>query len=260
MTARTVLPSYLLASTVLLASGAGIAAAQGAVYKNADFDLTGATVTHLTDLEMLVFEQQVAGTAGGTTPKAHGGLDGAPVLGYVFPTSLPASTVGFGAANGIVALAVTSHPDFDDTPLWDENGDGDFGNDGVRWHTHWVLLGKDPRVPGGLSVKEFTKADAVVLPPTNPGMPMYMDAPGFAVTTRGRSVKVLVPVSRLRLDGPPAFSFDAVTCYMQVSAPKGGHAHDAAAAKPMLGVYEVFEVLSGDLSLPYTVTRRPARD
>jgi hypothetical protein len=65
-----------------------------------------------------------------------------------------------------------------------------------------------------------------------------------------------VPVSRLRLDGPPAFSFDAVTCYMQVFTPKGSHPHGAAAAKPMLGVYDVFEVLSGDLSLPYTVQRR----
>jgi hypothetical protein len=255
MTARALRSSYLFAPALLLAA-ATMAVAQGASYKTADFDLTAASVTHLSDLDLLVFEQQVAGTAGGTTPKPHGALDGAPVLGYVFPTSLPSTAVGFGRADGIVALAVTSHPDFDDTPLWDENGDGNFGNDGVRWHTHWVLLGKDARVPGGLSVKAFTKADAVVLPPTSPGMPMYMDSPGFAVATRGPSLKVLVPVSRLRLDGPPAFSFDAVTCYMQVFAPKGGHAHGAAAPKPMLGVYDVFEVLSGNLSLPYMVAKR----
>jgi hypothetical protein len=252
---RARLSSYLFVP-VVLASFTMHAAAQGASYKGPDFDLTAASVTHLADLDLLVFEQQVAGTAGGTTPKARGQLDGAPVLGYVFPTSLPSTAVGFGTVEGIVALAVTSHPDFDDTPLWDENGDGHFGNDGVRWHTHWVLLGKDPRVPGGLSVKEFTKADAVVLPPTNPGMPMYMDAPGFAVSTRGRSLNVLVPASRLRLDGPPAFSFDAVTCYLQVFAAKGGHAHGAEAPKPMLGVYDVFEVLSGDLSLPYRVQTR----
>ena len=255
MTARTSRSSCLFAPALLFA--ATTAAAQGSGYRNADFDLTAASVTHLADLDLLVFEQQVAGTAGGTTPKPRGALDGAPVLGYVFPTSLPSTAVGFGTAEGIVALAVTSHPDFDDTPLWDENGDGNFGNDGIRWHTHWVLLGKDARVPGGLSVKEFTKADAVVLPPTNPGMPMYMDAPGFAVSTRGRSLTVLVPVSRLRLDGAPAFRFDAVTCYLQVFAPKVGHAHGAGgAAKPMLGVYDVFEVLSGDLSLPYSVQRR----
>jgi hypothetical protein len=255
MTARVRRSSYQFAPALLLAA-ATTATAQGAAYKTADFDLTAASVTHVADLDLLVFEQQVAGTAGGTTPKPHGALDGAPVLGYVFPTSLPSTAVGFGATEGIVALAVTSHPDFDDTPLWDENGDGNFGNDGVRWHTHWVLLGKDARVPAGLSVKEFTKADALVLPPTNPGMPMYMDAPGFAVSTRGRSLKVLVPVSRLRLAGAPAFSFDAVPCYMQVFAPKDGHAHGGAAPKPMLGVYDVFEVLSGNLRLPYTVQRK----
>jgi hypothetical protein len=52
-----------------------------------------------------------------------------------------------------VALAVASQPDFDDMPLWDENGDGHYGNDGVRWHTHWVVLQKGARVPGDLSVK-----------------------------------------------------------------------------------------------------------
>jgi hypothetical protein len=255
MSARTRLSSYLLA-TAALAAAAAPAAAQGASYKGPDFDLTAASVTHLADLDLLVFEQRVAGTAGATVPTARGQLDGAPVLGYVFPTSLPSTAVGFAKAEGIVALAVTSHPDFDDTPLWDENGDGNFGNDGLRWHTHWVLLAKDARVPGGLSVKEFTKADAVVLPPTSPGMPMYMDAPGFAVSTRGPSLKVLVPASRLRLNGLPAFSFDAVTCFMQVYAPKDSDAHGGTAPKPMLGVYDVFEVLSGNLSLPYTVLRK----
>lgn len=230
--------------------------AQASGYKNADFDITAASVTHLADLDLLVFEQQAAGTAGRTTPTPRGQLDGAPVLGYVFPTSLTPDAVGFGSTAGIVALAVTAHPDFDDTPLWDENGDGNYGNDGVRWHPHWVVLVEDKRVAGGLSVKEFRKADAVVLPPTNPGMPMYMDSPGFAVTTRANTIRVLVPASRLRL-GPdgPTFRFDAVTCYMRVSAPSGGHAdgHDL----PMLGVYEVFDVLSGKLTLPYTVTRKP---
>jgi hypothetical protein len=248
--------SYALTSSVtsiaLIALVPVEAGAQPASYKGPDFDVTAASVTHLADLDLLVFEQQVSGTAGGTTPKARGQLDGAPVLGYVFPTSLKSTDVGFSATDGIVALAVTSHPDFDDTPLWDENGDGNYGNDGVRWHTHWVVLTKDARVPGGLSVKEFKKADAVVLPPTNPGMNMFMDSPGYSVSTRGRALRVLVPAERIR--NTTQFTYDAVTCYMQVSAPKGGHApgHD----KPMLGVYEVFKVLSGDLTLPYRVTRK----
>lgn len=255
MTSRlTHIPFYLLAIALLTPRQL---LAQPSGYKNADFDITAASVTHLADLDLLVFEQQVAGTAGRTTPTPRGQLDGAPVLGHVFPTSLAPAAVGFGSATGIVALAVTSHPDFDDTPLWDENGDGNYGNDGVTWHTHWVVLGKDARVPGGLSVKEFRKTDAVVLPPTNPGMPMYMDSPGYAVTTRASTLRVLVPVSRLTLDaaGPPSFTFDAVTCYMRVSAP--ADAHSGTRDVPMLGVYEVFDVLSGNLSLPYTVSRQP---
>ena len=35
-----------------------------------------------------------------------------------------------------LALAATSHPDFDDTPLEDEDGDGNPGNDGAKWHSH----------------------------------------------------------------------------------------------------------------------------
>lgn len=241
---------YLLTS-VLLMTAPALASGQTTSYKGPDFDLTAAAVTHDATLDLLVFEQRVAGTAGRTTPRPNGALDGAPVLGYVFPTSLAPRDVGFGAAEGIVALAVTSHPDFDDTPLWDENGDGNYGNDGLSWHTHWVVLVRDARVPGGLSVKEFRKTDAVVLPPTSPGMPMYMDSPGHAVVARGDTLKVLVPAARVRT---AMFKYDAVTCYMQVSAPSAGHATNGD--KPMLGVYEVFDVLSKDLSLPFTVTRR----
>jgi len=245
---------YLLVAALAGVTPAVHAQDAAANYKGPDFDITAASVRHDVDLNLLIFEQEVAGTAGHTVPVAAGQIDGAPVLGYVFPTSLPAEAVGFGSATGIVALAATTHPDFDDTPLWDENGDGDYGNDGVRWHTHWVLLVEDARVPGRFSVKEFQQADAVVLPPTNPGMPMYMDSPGFSVVTRGQAIRVIVPADRIRTgEGEPAFSFDAVTCYMRVSVPSG----EAAGTQkmPMLGVYEVFDVLSGDLSLPYSVTR-----
>ena len=253
MTRTTPFAIGLMTCLAVAAPAAGARQASG--YKNADFDLTAASVTHMSDLDLLVFEQQVAGSAGKTTPRARGTLDGAPVLGYVFPTTLPPAAAGFGGGEGLLALAVTSHPDFDDTPLWDENGDGNYGNDGVTWHTHWVVLVEDKRVPGGLSVKAFAKADAVVLPPTNPGMPMYMDSPGFVVATRDRTLRVIVPISRLRRDDrTPSFRYDAVTCYLEVSAPSG--AHSANHDKPMLGVYEVFDVLSGKLTLPYTISRK----
>ena len=245
----------LAAAVLLLAPGAALAdhstpaattpAPVTPTPETPDLRLVAASVTHDEALDLLIFEQRVAGTAGGTTPAARGALEGAPVLGYVFPTTLAATDVGFPATTGTVALAVTSHPDFDDSPLWDENGDGRYDNDGLTWHTHWVVLVEDARVPGKLAVKEFRKADGVVLPPTAPDMPMFMDSPGFAVVARGSVLRVLVPAPRVarRTD----FRFDAVTAYMQVAT---------TGDRPMLGVYAVYGVLSKDLSLPYTVERR----
>jgi len=222
------------------------AVAKGKSFQGADLVLDAAAVEYLRDLDLLVFSQTVKGTAGRTVPKKNGALHGAPVLGYVFPTTLKPGDVGFTAEKGIVALAVTSHPDFDDTPLWDENGDMNYANDGLAWHTHWVVLAEDNRVPGGLAVVEIKKETmARVLPPTNPGMPMLMDSPGFSVVTGGSRLKVLVPASRVR--GNTSFKFDAVTAYMQVNT---------EGTLPMLGVYHVYSVLSGNLSLPYEVSRQ----
>lgn len=209
-----------------------------------DLDVQDARVRLMDDLGLLVFEQEVAGTAGATTPAPRGQMDGAPVLGYVFPTSLSPEDVGFVSPDGLVALAATSHPDFDDTPLWDENGDRDYANDGVRFHTHWVLLVPDERVGGGLAVKE-TQRIAEDLPPTSPGMPMYLDSPGFSVVLRGNTLRVVVPLDRVA--GRHDFAFDAVIAYMEVNTTDD--------TRPLLGVYQVYEVLSGDLSMPYRVTK-----
>lgn len=213
-----------------------------------DLDLERAAVEYRPDLDLLVFEVEVAGTAGATAPEPRGGMDGAPVLGYVFPTTLEPADVGFRTGDGTVALAVTSHPDFDDTPLWDENGNRRYDDDGVVFHTHWVVLVPDDRVPGGLAVAEIAESEvASVLPPTHPGMPMLLDSPGYSVVLRGPSLKVLVPASRVY--GRTDFRYDAVTAYMEVGP---------GADRPLLGVYHVYEVLSGDLSLPYEVSA-PAR-
>lgn len=218
--------------------------AQGSEYKNEDFAIKGVSVTNKSDLAITVWEITVNGIAGKTTPVKVGQLDGAPVLGYVFLTSLNPVDVGFGKTDGIVALALTSHPDFDDTPLWDENNDRIFDNDGLVWHPHWVILTNDERVAGGYSVKQFKKADnTVVLPPTNPGMPMYMDSPGYPVTSQSNKIRVVVP--NYRMNNRTEFNYDGVTAYMQINTSKEN--------LPMLGVYQVYSVASGDLSLPYTV-------
>jgi len=235
--------TLFFSSLLVFITGTYICAAQTS-YNTSDFAITGAKVTHNTEMQLTVWEITVKGNAGATVPKPAGMLDGAPVLGYVFPTSLPATAVGFNATEGIVSLALTSHPDFDDTPLWDENNDAAFDNDGIIWHPHWVLLIPDKRVNGGLAVKEFTKDDSSVrLPPTNPEMPMYMDSPGYSVITKGNSIKVIIPDYRIK--GKTSFSFDGVAAYMQVNT--------SIPDKPLLGVYDVFSIASGDLSLPYTV-------
>lgn len=216
-----------------------------------DLKITKAEVTYDSELEHFIFDIKVKGIAGNSVPKAAGSVNGAPVLGYVFPTNLKSTDVGFSKTEGIVALALTSHPDFDDTPLWDEDMDGNPTNasEGVVWHPHWVVLTEDKRVAGGLSVKMFDENDkSVKLPTTNPGMPMYMDSPGYNTITKGNSIKVVVP--RFRVNNVTNFSFDGVAAYMQVNTEWKDK------NLPMLGVYAVYSVASGDLSLPYKVKHK----
>ncbi|TVQ47588.1 MAG: hypothetical protein EA362_06235 [Saprospirales bacterium] len=225
-------------------------------YDNKDFQIKNASVTHHPWIAATVWEVEVEGLAGNTKPVPAGQLNGAPVLGYVFPTNLSPEVVGFGKAEGILALALTSHPDFDDTPLWDESGDGNYHNDGAIWHPHWVVLNQDDRVEGGFSVKEFDPQDeSVVMPPTNPGMPMYMDSPGFQIITDGNKIRVVVPDYRIRFNTD--LKFDVVTCFMMVNTGDGeGDSSHGNGDMPMLGVYKVYGVASGDLSLPYSVKKQ----
>lgn len=67
-----------------------------------EFQIESARVVELEELDAFVFEVEVAGTAGRVTPEAAGQLDGAPVLGYVFPTNLNPTSVGFGSVEGIL--------------------------------------------------------------------------------------------------------------------------------------------------------------
>jgi hypothetical protein len=233
-----------LITAVLFFTASTTSCAQESLYKNEDFSIKNVQVRHNADLGVTVWEINVSGNAGNTKPIKVGQLDGAPVLGYVFPTTLKPTDVGFSDTDGIVALAVTSHPDFDDTPLWDENADKKYDNDGIVWHPHWVVLHKDERVAGGLSVKQIKKDDkTVVLPPTNPGMPMYMDSPGYPVITKKNTIKVIVP--DYRINNKTDFNYDGVAVFMKVNTSNKN--------LPMLGVYEVFSVASGNLSLPYKV-------
>lgn len=234
----------LLAVIALQLQAAPLAAQLRAPDSTKDLVIVDAHIRVVQNLEVAVFELSVEGTAGATIPDAAGQLDGAPVLGYVFPTTLLPEDVGFAPGEGIVALAATSHPDFDDTPLWDESASGSYEDDGRIFHTHWVVLVPDDRVEGGLSVKESRNV-AEDLPPTAPGMPIFLDSPGFNSVLSGNTLRLVVPLFRManRTD----FRFDAVAAYMQVNTSRPD--------VPMLGVYKVYSVLSSDLSLPFNVQK-----
>lgn len=203
--------------------------------KRASFDILSAEVTRSDST--LTFRMTTTGTAGAETPAPVGTLAGAPVHAYVWPTSLDPAKVGFEPESGILALAATSHPDFDDTPLYDENGDGDPANDGLQWHSHWVVLTPSEDCgPGALSVRDIPEGTTPQLPKTWPGLPLFIDSPDNRPVFDGPVVTVEIDVA-----GAEGASYDGVTSALRVNA----NLHT-----PLLCVTDVFDVASGDLSLP----------
>lgn len=232
LTAVCLLPAGLSAAPVEAEKGNADAAA---------FDVVHAEITR--QEAGLLFNMRVAGRAGADKPTPVGKLAGSTAFSYVWPTDLDSAAAGFGADQGILAMAVTAHPDFDDTPLYDENGDGERGNDGNVWHSHWVVLVEGPDCgPDKLKVKDIPEGANPILPATWPGLPIYIDSPGYDPTFAGEAVEVVAPL-------PAGFAgtdmaFDGVTAGLRVN--ESVHA-------PLLCVADVFDIASGDLSLPGTL-------
>lgn len=230
----------IMAGTAFLASAA---LAEGVTSKSSvpdkpSFDIQNASIKKAG--QHLIFRIDVAKDAGASTPRSIGKLKGSEVYSYVWPTSFDPSAVGFSPKTGILAFAVTSHPDFDDTPLFDEDGDGNPANDGRLWHSHWVVLAKTKECgPSGLKVRDIKKGETFDLPKTWPNLPILIDSPGWHPSFTDTSVEVRVPFEKsVELTG---VSFDGVTSALRVNA----NAH-----VPLLCVSAVFDVASGDLSLP----------
>lgn len=204
----------------------------------AAWDVLHAKVT--TDGRDVVFRMQPRAEAGKRKPRPTGKFAGSQVQAYVWPTSLDPAAVGFEQKAGILAFAVTAHPDFDDTPLFDENGDGKVNNDGAKWHSHWVVLEKDESCgQNALKVTNIPAGAKPRLPRTWPGVPLLLDSPGWSPVFDGQGVSVRVPFDDIgALQGA---SFDAVTVALRVNA--NLHA-------PLLCVSDVYKVVSGNLSLP----------
>lgn len=204
----------------------------------ASFDIIHARVT--ASPNWLTFKMHVSAKAGESKPAPSGKLAGSEVFAYVWPTGLNSGDVGFEKNQGILAMAITAHPDFDDTPLFDENGDGSQDNDGDIWHSHWVVLTQDEACgPGALKVKDIPEGATPRLPLTWPGLPILIDSPGYSPSFDESHVSVRVPfrgAEKLR-----GVAFDGVTSGLRVNA----NIHS-----PLLCVASVFDIASNDLSLP----------
>ncbi|HEY0914847.1 MAG TPA: hypothetical protein VGE22_08260 [Solimonas sp.] len=209
----------------------------------ADFDIVHAKIS--TQGNVATFHMAVSGKAGKTRPAASGKLAGSSVFSYVWPTSIDPYEVGFEKGSGILAMALTAHPDFDDTPLYDENGDGKLDNDGDLWHSHWVVLKPNEACgKGALGVVDIPAGQKPRLPKTWPGLPILIDSPNWTPTFSGETVEVKVPFDDIGVVN--AGSFDGVTAGLRVNA--SVHA-------PLLCVADVFKVASGNLSLPGKTNR-----
>ncbi|MEH3064257.1 MAG: hypothetical protein PGN33_16475 [Methylobacterium radiotolerans] len=199
----------------------------------ASFDIVETTIA--TRGDTAIFTTRVRGEAGMDKPDATGKFEGSSVYAYVWPTTLHSDAIGFDKARGIVALAVTFRPDFDDAAYGARNRH--------VWHPQWVVLAKDAACGGGLKVVDIPDGAKPKVPPTWPKVPLLIDSPDYPTTFRGDTVQVEIPVSLIT--GIKGASFDGVTSGLKVN----GNLH-----APLLCVSDVFKVASGNLSLPGKVT------
>jgi hypothetical protein len=236
---RHLAAGLLVAGTIPLCLDAAVAhpvKAEPAQAIQAPFDIIETTV--VTTGDTAVFSTRVRGEAGKDKPKATGRFQGSEVYAYVWPTSLNSADIGFDRDRGIVALAVTFHPDFDDGAYGRKNRD--------VWHPHWVVLAQDKACGGGLKVVDIPDGAKPTVPATWPNVPLLIDSPEYPTTFKGDAVDVAIPLAVL--GGISGASFDGVTAGLKVN----GNLH-----APLLCVENVFKVASGNLSLPGKVA--PAR-
>jgi len=237
----------LISSIALLISLETEACDRCYLYENANLEILSTKAIYNKDLQELVLSIKVKGKAGATTPDSLGKMDGAGIVSYLFLTDLKSEDIGFGKTDGIVALALTSHPDFDLSPLWDENNNGVYSDDGSTWQSHWVILTKEERVGGGYAVKELNKEDPTIKLPSTAALnvPLYMDSPGFQVVTKDHTIKVVIP--SYRINNKIDLKFNAVTCYMTYNITDPN--------LPRLGIRNIYYKASEEIQFPYSVKK-----
>ncbi|MFN7090348.1 MAG: hypothetical protein ACK4P4_07350 [Allorhizobium sp.] len=195
----------------------------------ASFDIIETRI--VTKDDTAIFTTKVRGEAGTQKPTSIGKFEGSSVYAYVWPTSLDSSEVGFAPNQGIVALAVTFHPDFDDAAKGGKNR--------TVWHPHWVILAMDAACGGGLKVVDIPAGSKPKVPETWPGVPLLIDSPEYPTELEGEAVSVKIPLKLI--SGIANARFDGVTAGLKIN----GNLH-----APLLCVTDVLKIASGDLSLP----------
>lgn len=227
----------LAAASLLWLSAASAGEIKAASNKNVQpsFDIVETRV--IVQKDDAVFRMRVRAEAGKSRPEATGKFEGSGVYAYVWPTSLNSAEAGFEKDQGILALAVTFHPDFDDGAKGARNR--------AAWHPHWVVLTEDGSCGGGLKVRDIPKDAKPKLPETWPGLPLLIDSPDYKIKVAQTSAEVRVPLSKI--GAIRGASFDGVTAGLRVNA--NLHA-------PLLCVANVFKVASGNLTLPGKVAAK----
>lgn len=201
---------------------------------NAAFDIVYTEVR--SEGDDILFRVQARGKVGVTKPKAIGKFASSSVYSYVWPTNLNSANVGFEDSQGILALAVTFHPDFDDGAYGKSNR--------TKWHPHWIVLTPDEACGNGaLKVRDIPQGTTPKLPATWPNVPLLIDSPNYPTKLAGNVVEVKVPTKSI--GAIAEMKFDGVTSALKVNA--NLHA-------PLLCISNVFDIASGDLSLSGTVT------
>ena len=113
------------------------------------------------------------------------------------------------------------------------------------WHPHWVVLVPDDACgKGALKVRDIPAGTKPKVPATWPGVPLLIDSPTYPTTLGADTVEVKVPAEVI--GAVEGVKFDGVTSALKVNA--NLHA-------PLLCISDIFDVASGDLSLPGRIAR-----
>ncbi|MEL7014148.1 MAG: hypothetical protein AAFO72_12810, partial [Pseudomonadota bacterium] len=100
-----------------------------------------------------------------------------------------------------------------------------------------VLAPSEACGPGALAVVDIPEGTTPNLPATWPGFPILIDSPGFTPIFDGPEITINAAVAT----DIAGVGFDGVTAALRVN--ESVHA-------PLLCVTDVFDIASGDLSLP----------